>query len=85
MANAFVTPYWPHCRTTFAPLTALYGSGRHADTDPAALARSCAEMSNAIRDQAMRLNRMVSNLLDMARLQSEKTPDGCPSAGMATH
>ncbi|RIQ17395.1 DUF4118 domain-containing protein [Bordetella avium] len=54
------------------PLTGLIGMTE-------TLARSATdaavqEQANAIRDQARRMHRMVVNLLDMARLQSQGTP-----------
>lgn len=54
------------------PLTALYGLADTLSLLQPPLPERAQEMSSAIRDQAMRLNRMVSNLLDMARLQSGK-------------
>ena len=56
-----------------------------ADTltsDPAALARSWQEMSNAIRDQAMRLNRMVSQPAGHGALgKVKRRRTAAPSAG----
>ena len=60
------------------PLTALYGLADTLTLIQPPLPDRAQEMSNAIRDQAMRLNRMVSNLLDMARLQSEKDAGRLP-------
>lgn len=50
------------------PLTVLYGM---ADTlSLTALPSEASNIASAIREQALRLNSMVSNLLDMARLRS---------------
>lgn len=54
------------------PLTSLYGLADALTLMQPPLPDKAQEMSAAIRDQAMRLHRMVSNLLDMARLQSGK-------------
>lgn len=50
------------------PLTSLYGLADSLTL--MALPSAASDMAGDIRDQAMRLHRMVSNLLDMARLQS---------------
>lgn len=60
------------------PLTALYGLADTLTLIQPPLPDRAQEMSNAIRDQAMRLNRMVSNLLDMARLQRGKDAGQLP-------
>lgn len=52
------------------PLTSLYGLADSLTLVQPPLPAHPREMAAAIRDQAMRLHRMVSNLLDMARLQS---------------
>ncbi|CAH0354597.1 DUF4118 domain-containing protein [Aquabacterium sp. CECT 9606] len=52
------------------PLTSLYGLADSLRLVQPPLPKAPGEMATAIRDQAMRLHRMVSNLLDMARLQS---------------
>jgi len=52
------------------PLTSLYGLADSLTLVQPPLPEQPREMAGAIRDQAMRLHRMVSNLLDMARLQS---------------
>ena len=51
------------------PLTALRGT---AETLALAGPAQQRELAEAVRDQAVRLSRMVSNLLDMARLQAGK-------------
>lgn len=52
------------------PLTSLYGLADSLTLVQPPLPDQPREMAGDIRDQAMRLHRMVSNLLDMARLQS---------------
>ncbi len=52
------------------PLTALYGMADALATARPPLPAEAQETAAAIRDQALRLNGMVGNLLDMARLQS---------------
>jgi two-component system sensor histidine kinase KdpD len=52
------------------PLTSLYGLADSLTLFKPPLPDQPRDMARAIRDQAMRLHRMVSNLLDMARLQS---------------
>jgi two-component system sensor histidine kinase KdpD len=52
------------------PLTSLYGLADSLTLVQPPLPDQPLEMAVAIRDQAMRLHRMVSNLLDMAQLQS---------------
>lgn len=52
------------------PLTSLFGLADALTLMQPPLPQRAQEMAGAMRDQAMRLHRMVSNLLDMARLQS---------------
>lgn len=52
------------------PLTSLFGLADALTLMQPPLPGQAQEMAGAVRDQAMRLHRMVSNLLDMARLQS---------------
>ncbi len=52
------------------PLTALYGLADAMLTGPRPLPEEARISTLAIRDQAFRLNGMVGNLLDMARLRS---------------
>jgi len=52
------------------PLTSLFGLADTLTLMQPPLPEPARDMAGAIRDQAMRLHRMVSNLLDMARLQS---------------
>lgn len=52
------------------PLTALYGLADAMLTGPQPLPEEARISALAIRDQAFRLNGMVGNLLDMARLRS---------------
>lgn len=52
------------------PLTSLFGLADAMTLMQPPLPDQAQEMAGAVRDQAMRLHRMVSNLLDMARLQS---------------
>ena len=54
------------------PLTSLFGLADTLTLMRPPLPSQAQEMAAAIRDQSMRLHRMVSNLLDMARLQSDK-------------
>jgi len=56
------------------PLTALYGLADSLAGTTSALPESERETARAIRDQAMHLHGMVTNLLDMARLQAGKMP-----------
>jgi two-component system sensor histidine kinase KdpD len=56
------------------PLTALYGLADSLAGAVPAPAETERETAAAIRDQAMHLHRMVTNLLDMARLQAGKAP-----------
>jgi two-component system sensor histidine kinase KdpD len=56
------------------PLTALYGLADSLAGAAPALPESERETARAIRDQAMHLHGMVTNLLDMARLQAGKVP-----------
>ena len=56
------------------PLTALYGLADSLAGAVPALAETERETAAAIRDQAMHLHGMVTNLLDMARLQAGKAP-----------
>jgi len=52
------------------PLTSLVGMADALADGPAGLPAEAAERAAVIRDQAHAMHRMVSNLLDMARLQS---------------
>ncbi|MGQ0597742.1 DUF4118 domain-containing protein [Aquabacterium sp.] len=52
------------------PLTSLFGLADTLTLMQPPLPAPAQDMASAIRDQAMRLHSMVSNLLDMARLQS---------------
>jgi two-component system sensor histidine kinase KdpD len=54
------------------PLTSLFGLADALTLMQPPLPAQAEEMAVAMRDQAMRLHRMVSNLLDMARLQSSQ-------------
>jgi len=54
------------------PLTALYGLADSLVLTKPPLPEPVLETAGAIRDQALRLNGMVGNLLDMARLQAGK-------------
>ena len=56
------------------PLTALYGLADSLAGATPALPESERETAEAIRDQAVHLHGMVTNLLDMARLQAGKVP-----------
>ena len=52
------------------PLTALYGLADTLVTDAPTDAPHIKETATAIRDQSLQLNGMVTNLLDMARMQA---------------
>lgn len=52
------------------PLTVIYGLADSLAFSKPPLQKSAQETVEAIRDQALRLNNMVGNLLDMARLQA---------------
>ncbi|MDD2989133.1 MAG: DUF4118 domain-containing protein [Zoogloea sp.] len=52
------------------PLTALYGLADSLVVGSPPLPDEARDIAGAIRDQALRVNGMVGNLLDMARLQS---------------
>ena len=52
------------------PLTALYGLADTLASDPAISEPQAHETASNLRDQAMQLNTMVTNLLDMARMQA---------------
>jgi len=52
------------------PLTALYGLADSLVVGPPPLPDQARDIAEAIRDQALRVNGMVGNLLDMARLQT---------------
>jgi two-component system, OmpR family, sensor histidine kinase KdpD len=54
------------------PLTALYGTAEALLLGRPELPAAARELAQDLRDQALRLSRMVDNLLDMARLQSGK-------------
>ncbi len=52
------------------PLTSIYGLAESIARDPQLGDGGLRQTAEALQDQALRLNAMVSNLLDMARLQS---------------
>ncbi len=52
------------------PLTALYGLADTLASDPAISDPQAHETAGNLRDQAMQLSTMVTNLLDMARMQA---------------
>ncbi len=52
------------------PLTALYGLADTLASDPTLNTAHTHETAVAMRDQALQLNSMVTNLLDMARMQA---------------
>ncbi len=52
------------------PLTALYGLADTLSSDPAISEPQAHETAGNLRDQAMQLDTMVTNLLDMARMQA---------------
>ncbi len=52
------------------PLTAIYGLADSLATDPAIRDPQARETASNLRDQAMQLNSMVTNLLDLARMQA---------------
>ena len=52
------------------PLTAMYGLADTIATDPAMSRAEVSDAATALRDQALQLNTMVTNLLDMAKLQA---------------
>jgi two-component system sensor histidine kinase KdpD len=52
------------------PLTALVGLAESLTLTPPALTGTQRELANAIRDESLRMNALVNNLLDMARLQA---------------
>jgi two-component system sensor histidine kinase KdpD len=52
------------------PLTSLVGLSDSLAISAPALAPSQRELAEAVRDEAVRMNNLVSNLLDMARIQS---------------
>ncbi len=52
------------------PLTAMYGLADTIATDPLMTGTEVRETAIALRDQALQLNTMVTNLLDMAKLQA---------------
>jgi len=52
------------------PLTVMYGLADTLALSKPPLSSSAQETVNTIREQALRLNNMVSNLLDMARMQA---------------
>jgi two-component system sensor histidine kinase KdpD len=52
------------------PLAALVGSAESLPLTPPPLAPAHAQVATAMRDAAMRMNTLVNNLLDMARLEA---------------
>jgi two-component system sensor histidine kinase KdpD len=58
------------------PLTSLVGSAEALSLMPTPLPAPARELVDAMRDQALRLHHMVSNLLDMARLQRQQDGGG---------
>jgi two-component system sensor histidine kinase KdpD len=54
------------------PLTVLYGTAESLLLTQPELPAAARELTHDLRDQALRVSRMVDNLLDMARLQSGK-------------
>jgi two-component system sensor histidine kinase KdpD len=52
------------------PLAALYGLADTLAIAPPGLSREQGEIAGAIRDESRRMNALVNNLLDMARIQS---------------
>jgi two-component system sensor histidine kinase KdpD len=52
------------------PLTVLSGLAESMNIAGPPLPKEQADIANAIRDEALRTSVLVSNLLDMARLQS---------------
>jgi two-component system sensor histidine kinase KdpD len=58
------------------PLTSLVGSADALSLMPNALPPAARELVGAMRDQALRLHHMVSNLLDMARLHRQQGGGG---------
>ena len=52
------------------PLTALVGLSESLAMSRPALAPSQQELAEALREEALRMSKLVSNLLDMARIQS---------------
>lgn len=58
------------------PLTSLVGMAETLAMQPSAQLDGTRELAEDLRDQALRLHRMVSNLLDMARLQSGQQHGG---------
>jgi two-component system sensor histidine kinase KdpD len=58
------------------PLTALVGSAEALQLLPLQLPETARGLVDSLRDQALRLHHMVSNLLDMARLQHQRSGEG---------
>ena len=52
------------------PLTAMYGLADTIATDPSMSGAEVRDAATALRDQALQLNTMVTNLLDMAKLKA---------------
>ena len=52
------------------PLTAMYGLADTIATDPSMSGTEVRDAATALRDQALQLNTMVTNLLDMAKLKA---------------
>jgi two-component system sensor histidine kinase KdpD len=59
------------------PLTAIVGLASTLASGPALPAATCRELALAIEDGAIRMNRMVTNLLDMARLHAGAVKLNC--------
>jgi two-component system sensor histidine kinase KdpD len=58
------------------PLTALIGSAEALALMPLQWPEQARGLVDALKDQALRMHHMVSNLLDMARLQRQQGADG---------
>jgi two-component system sensor histidine kinase KdpD len=58
------------------PLTSLLGSADALSLMHTPLPQAARDLVDAMRDQALRLHHMVSNLLDMARLQRQQGGEG---------
>jgi two-component system, OmpR family, sensor histidine kinase KdpD len=57
------------------PLTSLVGSAEALNLMPLSLPSAARDLVDGLRDQALRLHHMVSNLLDMARLHRHQAKD----------
>ncbi|MFZ4552421.1 MAG: DUF4118 domain-containing protein [Aquabacterium sp.] len=60
------------------PLTSLVGMAETLAMQPETRTGVAHDLAEDLRDQALRLHRMVNNLLDMARLQSRQQQGGLP-------